>query len=180
MDARVLAFALFLATVATLLAGLGPALQASRRTLVEHLREGGRDGAALGSRRTPRLLVAAEVALALMLLDGRRAAHPHAVDDAAGVERGFDPANVAMMTVSLPARTYQGRPMCAPFYARLLERVRTLPGVTGRGERHRRAAAAGHYLGHLHRSKASRCRRPKSASSIRWKWCRRATSRPSA
>ena len=39
--ARVLAFALVLATIAALLSGLFPALQASRKKIVEHLREGG-------------------------------------------------------------------------------------------------------------------------------------------
>ena len=58
-----LVFALVLATIAALLSGLFPALQASRKKIVEHLREGGREGSGGASRRTRNVLVAAEVAM---------------------------------------------------------------------------------------------------------------------
>ena len=51
------------------------------------------------------------------------------MDHAAGAERGFNPENVAMMTVSPPVATYAQPPDVVGFYARLLERVRALPGV---------------------------------------------------
>lgn len=70
LDARVMAFAFVVAIVAALLAGLVPALQASRSDVVEHLREGGREGGTALSRRTRSALVAAEVALAFVLLAG--------------------------------------------------------------------------------------------------------------
>ena len=71
-----------------------------------------------------------------------------------------------MMTISPPATAYAGAPDVRGFYARLLERVRALPGVE--------SAATGtgvlqplvDEFGHLHASKASRCRRRKNASSI--------------
>ena len=58
------------ATLAALLAGLLPALHASRAAVADSLREGGRQGGPAGSRRTRNVLVAAEVALALVLLTG--------------------------------------------------------------------------------------------------------------
>lgn len=128
MDARVLGFALILATTSALLSGLIPALQASRRKIVDHLREGAREGLGGTSRRTRGALVAAEVALALVLLTGAGLLI-RTLWTMQGVERGFRPENVAMMTVSLPQSTYATPPDVRAFYARLLERVRALPGV---------------------------------------------------
>ncbi len=128
MDARVLAFALLLATVSALLSGLVPALQASRRKVVDHLREGGRQGAGVASRRTRNVLVGAEVALALILLTGAGLLIRTLVT-MQQVERGFRPENLAMMTVTVPASAYAQVPAVRSFYARLLERVRALPGV---------------------------------------------------
>jgi putative ABC transport system permease protein len=129
MDARVLGFALLLAGVSAALAGLIPALQASRRKVVDHLREGARAGTGVASRRTRSVLVAAEVALAIVLLTGAGLLI-RTLWTMQQAERGFDPANVAMMTVSAPASSYAGGPELRAFYARLLERVRALPGVT--------------------------------------------------
>ena len=128
MDARVLGFALLLSLVASLLAGLMPALQASRRTIVDHLREGARAGTGLASRRTRSLLVAAEVALAIVLLTGAGLLI-RTLMTMQQTERGFVPANVAMMTVSVPSANYPDGPAVLAFYTRLLERVRALPGV---------------------------------------------------
>ena len=129
MDVRVLGFALVLATIAALVAGLVPALQASRRKLVEHLREGARAGTAASSRRTRNLLVGAEVALAIVLLTGAGLLI-RTLWTMQQAERGFEARNVAMMTVSLPSATYVTPADVRIFYARLLERLRAIPGVT--------------------------------------------------
>lgn len=128
MDWRVLGFALLLASIAAVLAGLLPALQASRRKIGDHLREGARAGVGAGSRRTRNALVAAEVAFAIVLLTGAGLLL-RTLWTMQQTERGFDAANVAMMTVSLPATSYAGPEDVRAFYVRLLERVRTLPGV---------------------------------------------------
>jgi putative ABC transport system permease protein len=128
MDARVLGFALVLALAASLMAGVIPALQASRRTMVDHLREGARAGSSIASRRTRSVLVAAEVALAIVLLTGAGLL-VRTLLIMQDTERGFEPANVAMMTVSVPVASYPDAPSVLAFYARLLERVRALPGV---------------------------------------------------
>ena len=96
------------------------------------------------------------------------------------VDRGFSPERVATMRLSLPAALYAGPPEVRGFYARLLERVRALPGVesaaTGTGVLH----AAARQFGRLHASKASRCRRRTNRSNIPSRSCRPATSRRSA
>jgi predicted permease len=128
MDARVLGFALLLATISALLSGLVPALQASRRKVVDHLREGARAGTGVASRRTRNVLVAAEIALALVLLTGAGLLI-RTLWSMQQVERGFNPRNVAMMTVSASGTAYKGPPEVGAFFARVLERVRALPGV---------------------------------------------------
>ena len=71
IDVRVLAIAAIVSVVTALLFGIVPALQASRPTLSTTLREGGRSGTASLLRQQLRsLLVAAEVALAVVLLVG--------------------------------------------------------------------------------------------------------------
>ena len=128
IDVRVLLFTLALAMVAAVLAGLLPALQASRRAAADHLREGGREGAATVSRFTRNALVAGEVALAFMLLAGAGLLM-RTLWTMERVDRGFSTAGIATATVSLPAAAYAGGPEVRAFYARLLERVRALPGV---------------------------------------------------
>jgi putative ABC transport system permease protein len=128
MDVRVLAFALILATVATLLSGIAPAMQASRRALVDHLREGARERIG-GASRLRHALVAAQIALSLVLLTGAGLLI-RTLWSMQRAERGFEPANVAMMTVGLPTTTYPGPPEARTFFARLTERIRALPGVT--------------------------------------------------
>ena len=67
-DAAVVAFATVVAFVAAMLAGLAPALAASRIDLVRQLRAGGRGATGAASARGRRLLVAAQVALAVTVV----------------------------------------------------------------------------------------------------------------
>jgi predicted permease len=68
LDGRVLAFTIGVSLAMALLAGLGPAIRASRVSLQDTLKRGlGRTDADGTSRRSRRLLVGAEVALSLML-----------------------------------------------------------------------------------------------------------------
>jgi putative ABC transport system permease protein len=128
IDSRVVLFTLALAVVSAMLAGLIPALQASRTAVREHLQEGGREGGSGGSRRTRSLLIAAEMALAFMLLAGAGVL-VRTLWSMERVDRGFDPGNIAVMTLSLPPAQFAQAADVRGFYARLLERVRTLPGV---------------------------------------------------
>jgi predicted permease len=128
IDAQVVLFTLILAVVSALLAGLLPAFQASRAVVREHLQEGGREGGSGGSRRTRSVLIAAEVALALVLLAGAGVLG-RTLWSMERVDRGFDTSNVAVMTLSLPPAQFEGAADVRGFYARLLERIRALPGV---------------------------------------------------
>ena len=128
IDSRVLLFTLGLAVLSAVLAGLLPSVHATKAGLREHLQEGGRESGTGGSRRTRSVLIAAEVALAFILLAGAGIL-VRTLWSMQQVDRGFDPRGVAVMTVSLPAALFASPADVRTFYARLLERVRALPGV---------------------------------------------------
>ena len=128
LDARVLGFAFAVATIAAVLAGLLPALQASRAAVADVLREGGRQGGPSGSRRTRSVLVAVEVALALVLLTGAGLLI-QTLWGMQHVDRGFRVERIGMATVSLPGGSYRTVDDVRSFYGRLLDKVRAIPGV---------------------------------------------------
>ena len=128
VDARVLAFALGMAVLAALLSSLVPALQASSAAVADRLREGGRQGGGAAAHRTRSTLVAAEVALALVLLTGAGLL-TRTLWNMQGLDRGFEADGVVTATVSPPASSYTGAAEIRGFYTRLLERVRAVPGV---------------------------------------------------
>ena len=128
LSGPVLAFALLLATAAALLAGIVPAIQAARADVADHLREGGRQSGATASRRTRSVLVAAEVALALVLLTGAGLL-VRTLWSMQTKPRGFTTENVAKVTIGLSAVSYPRPENAREFWARLLDRVRALPGV---------------------------------------------------
>jgi putative ABC transport system permease protein len=102
IDGRVLAFTCALTLVSALLAGLVPALQASRRATADYLKEGGREGSAGASRRTRDVIVAAEVALAFVLLAGAGLL-VRTLWTLQSYDRGFQSDRVISMTLSLPS-----------------------------------------------------------------------------
>ena len=128
LDARVVGFALLIAAVSALLAGLLPAMQASSGPLSDPLKEGGREGSGGGSKRTRNALITAEVALAFMLLAGAGLL-ARTLWSMQQVDRGFSTARIASMDISLPGALFATGPDVRGFHARLLERVRALPGV---------------------------------------------------
>jgi len=121
-----------LASVATgLVFGLVPAFQASRTHLNESLKEGERGAEGFGRNRLRGVLVASEIALALILLVGtglvlRSFVRLQAVDP------GFKPDHVLTAEISLPEAQYPDTQKAA-FFSQLLDRVRTLPGVLSAG-----------------------------------------------
>jgi putative ABC transport system permease protein len=129
IDVYVLAFTLLLSVVTGLLFGLAPILQIRKASFNAALKEGGW-GSTEGGRRSlgRRSLVVSEVALALMLLIGggllvRSFLHLVSVDP------GFDAHNVLTARVSLAGSEYKTGPQRADFFQRLIEQVRSIPGV---------------------------------------------------
>jgi putative ABC transport system permease protein len=126
MDWRVALFAVGVSAVTGVLFGLAPALQTSRASVIELLHEGGR---AVGSASTRRLragLVAAEVALALVLLVTAGLMISSFVRLRA-VDPGYRLQNVVTADVSLPGGRYGAGPRQTAFYSQLLERLESSP-----------------------------------------------------
>ena len=137
VNARVLAFTLAVALFTVLSAGLLPALQTVKADVQAALNEGGRGGG--GGRRQGRLrrlLVVAEVGLALVLLIGA-GLMVRSFINLRQVDVGFSARNVLTMRIALPDAKYPvptsandpRRPAGLAFYDQLLSRVEALPGV---------------------------------------------------
>ncbi len=133
LDLPVLAFTGAIAVASGLLVGLVPAWRAMRPNLTDVLQETGR-GATM-SRRARRLadvMVASEVALALMLLVGAGLLIQSFVN-LASVNPGFRTSRVVSMEIVLPETRYAGGASKRQFYADLIEGVSGQPGVTHAG-----------------------------------------------
>jgi putative ABC transport system permease protein len=127
VNLQVLAGAVVLLAGTALLAGVIPALRLSRVRVTPTLGRGGRTGAL--SRRGGQILIAAEVALALVLAAGA-GLMIRSFLRIANVDLGFDTKGVLTMQV-LPL---EGNGIAKrDYYSALLERARSLPGVTAAG-----------------------------------------------
>jgi len=123
----ILAFTLGVTLATALLVGLIPAFQASRQNVPASMRHGGRGAIGSGGRLRSSLVVV-EVALAMVLLVAaglllRTFANLRAVDP------GFSHRNILACRVKLPDAQYRTGAQQAAFFAQVLDRVRSLPGV---------------------------------------------------
>jgi putative ABC transport system permease protein len=132
VDGRVLAFTLGLSVFTAVIFGVVPALQASKPDLVRTLKVGGR-GFAMGHgwQRLRLLLVASEMALALVLLIGA-GLMIRSFFRLQEVNIGLDPLNVLTMNTTLTVDRYPA-PRQIAFYRDVVERIGALPGVTSVG-----------------------------------------------
>jgi putative ABC transport system permease protein len=136
LDRTVLGFTLGISVITSLVFGLIPAAHAARRDAEASLRESSRGSGGLERRRTRRVLVVAEIALALLLLVGT-GLMVQSFRRLQAVNPGFNPDGVVSALLSLPrANTDTARVI--GFYQGLVARAGSLPGVT--------AAAAVSYL----------------------------------
>lgn len=129
-DIRALAFTLVVALLTGIVFGLAPALQASRLDFAGTLRS---DSAGSGRSRSRlrNTLVVGQVALSLVLLSAS-GLFVRALDHGRNIDPGFDATNVATTALNVGIAGYdetRGR----AFYRALIDRVRSLPGVTAAG-----------------------------------------------
>jgi putative ABC transport system permease protein len=127
LDLPVLAFTFVLALLTGLAFGIIPATIASR-SVNETLREGGRHGGGVRSRRALGTLVVVEVAVSLVLLAGAGLLIRSFIR-LQNVNPGFRAEGVLTARVQVPAARYDDDRKIAGFYARALERIAALPGV---------------------------------------------------
>ncbi|HEV2914607.1 MAG TPA: ABC transporter permease [Pyrinomonadaceae bacterium] len=128
IDGMALVFTLSVSLLAGIIFGLAPALQSSKPDLDSSLKEGGRHTTGVAGRRTRRILVKAEIALALVLLVGA-GLMLKSFWRLLNTDSGFDPKNVLTARITLPESKYPQQQQVDAFYEQLLERIRALPGV---------------------------------------------------
>ena len=126
VDWQVLAFTALVALGAGVLFGLAPAFEASRGAASDALRHGARVGE--GGRRIRQALVAAEIALAFVLLIGAGLL-VRSFLNLSSVSPGFRTESILTASIGLPAARYPDGASCLQFFERLLASVRSLPGV---------------------------------------------------
>jgi predicted permease len=126
---RVAMFTAGICVLATVAAGVIPALQSGRTELNSRMNEGGRSGAAgRRRRRIGSILVASEVALALIALVCA-GLFARSFEQARQIDPGFDPHGVLLSQFYLATSGYdleQRKEFCR----RLAEKMQSVPGVT--------------------------------------------------
>ena len=131
LDARILVYAFGVILLAGVLAGIAPAIQVTRGSLTEPLKDGGRSSSmGLKHGKLRASLVVTEMALALVLLISAGLLIKGSFRMQA-VELGFDPARALTFSVSLDAKEYPDTAQGIALQDELLLRLRGLPGVIG-------------------------------------------------
>jgi predicted permease len=125
-DLRVLAFTFFASMVTGIAFGLAPALQQSRINHVESLKEGSLQAGASRSRLRSGLVVAQVTACVVLLVGASLCLR--SLMNARSIDPGFTVEGGVIASLSVQPFGYD-EPRGRAFYARLLERVRALPGV---------------------------------------------------
>lgn len=135
VDGAVLAFALGITTLIGLAVGLIPALHVSRHDLRAGIQQSSRQTAG-GHQMTRRVLVVAEVALALVLLVSAGLLL-HSLQRLFALDPGFDPSHLLTMQVQTSGHQFDdlqaapgvGTSIRRRFFAQALEAARRVPGV---------------------------------------------------
>ncbi len=130
LDSNVLGFSLIIAVVAGLIAGVAPAIHLLRSDLNSVMRAGGNRGATAGrARAASRVLVVAEVALALALVT-TAGLMVKSLLRLQAQDLGFTKAPVLTFGVGLPPFVASGNEAVLRFQTEFAGRVRAMPGVT--------------------------------------------------
>jgi putative ABC transport system permease protein len=131
VDGMVFAFGAAITTLIGLIVGISPAVQASHSDPQENLRFGSRRTVG-GHQRTRRMLVVAEVTLAVMLLvcSGLLL---RSLRQLFAVESGFNPSGLLTMQIQISGHRFDDDSVAKQFLANAVEAVRQVPGVIGAG-----------------------------------------------
>ncbi len=127
LNVSVLGFTLVVSVLTGLLFGLLPALQTSATNLQAILKEGGRSMAGVMRERTRKVLLVAEVGLALVLLIGA-GLMLRTVSELMRVDPGFNADNLLTMRFNLGADAYPPEKR-HHFFKELTEQIETIPGI---------------------------------------------------
>ena len=130
VDWRVLSFNFLVSALTGVLFGLAPALQTSRFSIVQTLKESGPQSSDPGTRRLGNVLVISEVSLVLILLVG-----PGLITKSLwrllSVDPGFRREQLLTLSHSFPAARYSEDEQVVRFYEEVQRQVAAVPGVDG-------------------------------------------------
>jgi len=132
LNGRVLLFALTLTALTPILFGILPALQSTRPDITDNLKEGSRGNVRGKGDRLRKVLVVAEVALALTLLVSS-ALLVQGFFNVRYAEFGWNEENLLTFRVTLPRESYPEDDMTTGFHRRFLSAIESLPGVESVG-----------------------------------------------
>ena len=129
LNVRVLGAALALTLLTGLVFGLAPALRLSRANISATLARGSRRQGSALTRRGGQLLIAAEIALAVVLVAGA-GLMVRSFSRVLSVDLGFEPGAIVTMRVTPLS---EDPAVHTQYYLQLLETLRRIPGVTAAG-----------------------------------------------
>jgi putative ABC transport system permease protein len=133
LDRGVLLFALGISVFTGLLFGIVPAMRTAKLDLRESLNEGSRGSTSgPGQHRVRSILVASEIALAMLLLVGAGLllqSFSHLQE----VAPGFQPDHLLIADIPLSPAAYAKPEQRYEFFDRIVERAKSLPGVRAAG-----------------------------------------------
>ena len=132
VDALVLGFALLLSVLTGVGFSIVPAWQASRVSMNDALKQGGRGGIGGAAAGTRDALVMLEVAAALVLMVGA-GLMLQTVARLRAIDIGFRSGHLLTLRTTLPRTRYLDPEKRIGFYHRVLQGVRALPGVESVG-----------------------------------------------
>jgi predicted permease len=127
VDGRVLLFTTTLTVVSAIIFGVAPALRASRVDLQEILKESGR-GTSGPRHRLQRIFVAAEVAMALVLLTGA-GLMLRSFSALWRVNQGFNPSHAITFSLSMPSSSATTSAETRARLRQFEDKMRSIPGV---------------------------------------------------
>ncbi len=129
LDLRMLFGASLITFFVGIVFGVLPALRVCRTSDGSALKEGARGGSGRGTERLRSVLVVAEIVAAVVLLVATGLL-VQALLRVQAVDPGFNASNVLTLRTSLPTPKYELTTARIQFYQRVVDEVRSVPGVT--------------------------------------------------
>jgi predicted permease len=131
IDGMALLFTFLVSLTTGVLFGLAPALQTPRVRLSEILSDSVR-GSSTGRSRLRGILVTSEVALSVILLIGAGLLI-RSFFRLMDTNPGFDPRNVAALTLTISSSRYDFDPKQVQFFKQVIDNMKSIPGVVSVG-----------------------------------------------
>lgn len=132
LNLRALIVAIVLATLASILAGVLPALRLASIDPSQALRSGGAAGTTAAHHRLRSAFIVTQVALALVLLF-TSGLLVRAILEQRHTNLGFEPGSIVSAEIDLSPGRYENRDPLTSFYQPLLDRLEHAPGIAAVG-----------------------------------------------